>query len=68
MLFRSAFYNAVKARGYIIYPGKLTTVETFRVGCMGQLGDRGMGGAVEAVRHVLREMGIPMRQSEPSPA
>src|SRR5881628_443012 len=30
------FYNAVKDRGYILYPGKLTTVETFRVGCMGQ--------------------------------
>ena len=53
-----AFYNAVKARGYILYPGKLTTVETFRVGCMGQLGERGMAGAIEAVRDVLREMGI----------
>jgi 2-aminoethylphosphonate-pyruvate transaminase len=52
------FYNAVKAKGYILYPGKLTTVETFRVGCMGQLGERGMRGAVEAVREVLDEMGI----------
>ena len=40
-----SFYNAVKAHGYILYPGKLTTVETFRVGCMGQLGERGMSGA-----------------------
>jgi 2-aminoethylphosphonate-pyruvate transaminase len=52
------FYSAVKAKGYILYPGKLTTVETFRVGCMGQLGERGIGGAVEAVRAVLDEMGI----------
>ena len=50
------FYNAVKARGYILYPGKLTTVETFRVGCMGQLGERGMAGAVAAVAQVLAEM------------
>ncbi|WP_137919189.1 2-aminoethylphosphonate--pyruvate transaminase [Hydrogenophaga sp. 2FB] len=50
------FYEAVKARGYILYPGKLTTLETFRVGCMGQLGPRGMGGAVEAVGEVLREL------------
>src|SRR5262249_41784821 len=50
------FYNAVKARGYILYPGKLTTVETFRVGCMGQLGERGIGGAVEAVAQVLAEL------------
>src|SRR5260221_4547051 len=42
-LFRN-FYDAVKARGYILYPGKLTTIETFRVGCMGQLGERGMAG------------------------
>ena len=51
-----SFYNAVKARGYILYPGKLTTVETFRVGCMGQLGERGIAGAVEAVGQVLAEM------------
>jgi 2-aminoethylphosphonate-pyruvate transaminase len=50
------FYAAVKSRGYILYPGKLTTVETFRVGCMGQLGERGIAGAVEAVGEVLAEM------------
>jgi 2-aminoethylphosphonate-pyruvate transaminase len=53
--FRS-FYNAVKARGYILYPGKLTTTETFRVGCMGQLGERGMGGAVAAIAAVLADL------------
>jgi 2-aminoethylphosphonate-pyruvate transaminase len=51
-----SFYEAVKARGYILYPGKLTTVETFRVGCMGQLGERGMAGAVDAVAAVLAEL------------
>jgi 2-aminoethylphosphonate-pyruvate transaminase len=51
-----SFYNAVKALGYILYPGKLTTLETFRVGCMGQLGERGIGGAVEAVGKVLAQM------------
>ena len=52
------FYNAVKSRGYILYPGKLTTVETFRVGCMGQLGSAGMRGAVAAMGAALRELGI----------
>ncbi len=51
-----SFYNEVKRRGYILYPGKLTTVETFRVGCMGQLGERGIAGAVDAVAQVLAEM------------
>ena len=51
-----SFYNAVKAQGYILYPGKLTQLETFRVGCMGQLGERGIAGAVEAVGKVLAQM------------
>jgi 2-aminoethylphosphonate-pyruvate transaminase len=51
-----AFYDAVKSRGYILYPGKLTTLETFRVGCMGQMGERGIQGAVDAVAAVLAEL------------
>jgi 2-aminoethylphosphonate-pyruvate transaminase len=58
------FYDAVKARGYILYPGKLTTLETFRVGCMGQLGASGIGGAVDAIDAVLVDMGIQSRQAE----
>jgi 2-aminoethylphosphonate-pyruvate transaminase len=52
------FYAEVKQRGYILYPGKLTQVETFRVGCMGQLGAEGIGGAVQAVAETLKAMGI----------
>lgn len=52
------FYNAVKQHGYILYPGKLTTMETFRVGCMGQLGSGGMTGAIEAIRKGLADLGI----------
>ncbi|HTL26800.1 MAG TPA: 2-aminoethylphosphonate--pyruvate transaminase [Burkholderiales bacterium] len=52
------FYAEVKKRGYILYPGKLTQVETFRVGCMGQLGPEGIGGAVRAVADTLKAMGI----------
>jgi len=54
-----SFYNAVKERGYILYPGKLTTLETFRVECMGQLGERGIAGAVEAVGQVIECMRAP---------
>ncbi len=52
------FYDEVKARGYILYPGKLTQVETFRVGCIGQVGEEGMKGAVAAVADTLKVMGI----------
>ena len=52
------FYEAAKARGFILYPGKLTQVETFRVGCIGAIGANEMRQAVAAVGDALREMGI----------
>ena len=53
------FYERVKAKGFILYPGKLTQVETFRVGCIGAIGRNEMQQAVAAVADALREMGIP---------
>jgi 2-aminoethylphosphonate-pyruvate transaminase len=52
------FYARVRDKGFILYPGKLTTVETFRVGCIGAVGPDEMRHAVNAVRDVLRETGI----------
>jgi 2-aminoethylphosphonate-pyruvate transaminase len=52
------FYDAVKARGFILYPGKLTQVDTFRVGCIGAIGRNAMREAVNAVADALRELGI----------
>lgn len=54
-----AFYAGAKQRGFILYPGKLTQIETFRVGCIGAIGRNEMGQAVQAVADTLREMGIP---------
>ena len=53
------FYDGVKARGFMLYPGKLTQVETFRVGCIGAIGRNEMQQAVNAVAETLQEMGIP---------
>ena len=50
-------YEAVKRRGFILYPGKLTQVETFRVGCIGAIGRNEMQQAVNAVGEVVRELG-----------
>jgi 2-aminoethylphosphonate-pyruvate transaminase len=55
--FRS-FYDRVRARGYILYPGKLTQVETFRVGCIGAIDANEMRNVVAAVGATMREMGI----------
>ena len=53
-----AFYESVRHKGFILYPGKLTAVETFRVGCIGAIGPQEMRHAVHAVHDTLAEMGI----------
>jgi 2-aminoethylphosphonate-pyruvate transaminase len=52
------FYRRVRERGFILYPGKLTTVNTFRVGCIGAIGAGVMARAVAAVAASLAEMGV----------
>jgi 2-aminoethylphosphonate-pyruvate transaminase len=52
------FYDRVRDKGFILYPGKLTQVETFRVGCIGAIGPDEMRHAVNAVRDTLAEMDI----------
>ncbi|MBN1080163.1 2-aminoethylphosphonate--pyruvate transaminase [Pseudomonas sp. 1079] len=51
-----AFYERVKAKGFILYPGKLTQVETFRVGCIGHVDAADMRAAVKAIAEVLQGM------------
>jgi 2-aminoethylphosphonate-pyruvate transaminase len=48
----------VRTRGFILYPGKLTAVETFRVGCIGAIGADALREAVAAIAETLREMKV----------
>ena len=52
------FYALMKARGFIIYPGKLTAVDSFRIGCIGHLDAAVMRAVVEAAGAALAEMGV----------
>ena len=53
-----AFYDRLRERGYVIYPGKLTVADSFRIGCIGRLGEAEMRGALAAIRAVLDELGV----------
>jgi 2-aminoethylphosphonate-pyruvate transaminase len=53
-----SFYDAVRDRGYILYPGKLTQVETFRVGCIGAIDANEMRNVVSAVAITLKDLGL----------
>lgn len=52
------FYRRVRERGFVLYPGKLTAVETFRVGCIGAIDSSVMRKAVDAVAAVLKDLGV----------
>jgi len=56
------FYARVRDRGYILYPGKLTQIETFRVGCIGAIDANELRNAVSAIDAVLKDMGVRDRQ------
>ena len=52
------FYDRLSQRGYVIYPGKLTVADSFRIGCIGRLGAAEMRGALAAIEATLQEMGV----------
>ncbi|HEV3010703.1 MAG TPA: 2-aminoethylphosphonate--pyruvate transaminase, partial [Burkholderiales bacterium] len=60
------FYDRVREKGFVLYPGKLTQVDTLRVGCIGAIDEHVMRGAVHAIADTLAEQRI--RQAAPSPA
>ncbi|HRK95047.1 MAG TPA: 2-aminoethylphosphonate--pyruvate transaminase [Rhodospirillales bacterium] len=53
-----AFYDRLREKGFVIYPGKLTVAPSFRIGCIGRLGEAEMLGALGAVRETMAEMGV----------
>ena len=52
------FYEALRVRGFTIYPGKLTKRPSFRIGTIGQIDERIIGAALSAIRDTLGEMGV----------
>ncbi|HET6518330.1 MAG TPA: 2-aminoethylphosphonate--pyruvate transaminase [Geminicoccaceae bacterium] len=53
-----AFYDRLRLAGYVIYPGKLTVADSFRIGCIGRLGAEQMRGVLAAVRDALDGLGV----------
>lgn len=52
------FYDRLRAKGFVIYPGKLTVAPSFRIGCIGRITADTMRAALDAVRATLAEMGV----------
>lgn len=54
------FYRLLSDKGFIIYPGKLTQVNTFRIGTIGRIFESDIRGLLAAIRETLDEMGVPI--------
>ncbi len=52
------FYEALRARGFAIYPGKLTKRPIFRIGTIGKVDEKVMTAVLAAIRDVLAEMNV----------
>lgn len=52
------FYDILKREGFIIYPGKLTVVDSFRIGHIGRMDADVMRSVVAAASRALTEMGV----------
>ena len=51
------FYDELAAKGFVIYPGKLTRDASFRIGCIGDIRVADIESLLRAVESVLGEMG-----------
>lgn len=54
----NAFYNALSDKGLVIYPGKLTKADCFRMGNIGQIFQKDIHALLSAVRDTLDEMNV----------
>ncbi len=52
------FYETLRARGFAIYPGKLTKRDSFRIGTIGKLDAEVFDRLLQAISTVLKEMGV----------
>jgi 2-aminoethylphosphonate-pyruvate transaminase len=59
------FYDALKARRFVIYPGKVSQAQTFRIGTIGHVFPEDIQSLLQNVREVLSEMRNQSLQPQP---
>lgn len=52
------FYEALNEKGFVIYPGKLSKVNCFRIGNIGRISGRDIENLLKAIAVTLKESGI----------
>jgi 2-aminoethylphosphonate-pyruvate transaminase len=52
------FYDRLRRRGFIIYPGKVSGIDSFRIGTIGRLYPADIDALVLVIGEVLEDMGV----------
>jgi 2-aminoethylphosphonate-pyruvate transaminase len=52
------FYDMLNARGYVIYPGKVSDADCFRIGNIGRITEADIKDLLAAIAATLGEMGV----------
>jgi 2-aminoethylphosphonate-pyruvate transaminase len=55
------FYDKLNTRGYVIYPGKVSNADCFRIGNIGRIGESDVKDLLRAIEEVLREMDVKLK-------
>lgn len=53
-----SFYAAMKSRGFVLYPGKISQADTFRVGTIGHVFPADIDRLVTATADAVKELGV----------
>lgn len=55
------FYDALNARGYVIYPGKVSDADCFRIGNIGRIFESDLRDLLGVVKDIIQECGIKLK-------
>ena len=55
------FYARLNDQGYVIYPGKVSNADCFRIGHIGRLFESDMQALLAAIRRTLADMGVDLK-------
>lgn len=54
------FYTGLSRRGFLIYPGKITATDCFRIGTIGQIFPEDVDALLQAICETLAELEVPV--------
>jgi 2-aminoethylphosphonate-pyruvate transaminase len=61
-----AFYQRLSDKGMVIYPGKLTEVDCFRIGNIGRIYESDIESLLTAIEETLLEMNVTIHDRDPA--